>query len=264
MSTEQTRLTDVSEGDPSTPTPYRTIVKDAYDTRDDGDTSDTTLEIVAWRVETVSDEDERESIKDENGNLDYAKILDIALADVGSGEISRRTGLKSYRDDRGGRAASTIRGYKSKGGWAPPKKEGGYASSHPVKRVLRRYARINDLGHFEDDESQSEAPGPSKRGPEVDAEPIDLGAMKRAYKLARSIASQNGFVFAPRSGDPVAVEDNERLDPDEIRPDDRPVGDTKAAAFVEKPNGSTYEYQIDLDTKDLVRDPDDVPPSGVL
>lgn len=254
MSTEQTTLGDGS-------TAYRSIVKDAYSTRDAGKSSDTRLEIVAWRVETVADDEDEATIKDESGNLRYNRILDVALADLGAEEIAERTSLKTYRDDRGGRAASTIRGYRQNASRLRSKAEGGLPSSHPVKRVLRRYARSNDLGHFEDDAAEEDGRGPDT--PE-DAAPIDKGAMFRAYKLARSIASQAGFVFAPQSGDPVAVEDNERIDHDEIRSDDRPVGDTKAAAFVEKPEGSTYEYQIDLDAKDLVRDPDDVPPSGVL
>ena len=253
---QQSTLTD-------RPTPYRSIVKDAYSTRDDGKSSDTRLEIVAWRVETVTDDDDEDSLKDESGNLRYNNILDAALDELGAEEIARRTSLKSYADDRGGRAASTIRGYKRNASRLRQHAEGGLKSSHPVKRVLRRYARSRDMGHFEEDSSTDEG-GPELTDDPEDAAPIDKSAMFGAYKLARSIASQSGFVFAPQSGDPVAVEDNERLDPDEIRPDDRPVGDTKAAAFVEKADGSTYEYQVDLDAKDLVRDPDDVPPTGVL
>lgn len=262
MTPEQTTLVDHTDE----PTPYRTIVKDAYTTRDDNKDSDTRLEIVAWRVETVEpddDEDDEENIKDESGNLRYNRILDAALDELGADELAERTQLKSYADDRGGRAASTIRGYASDPSYLRPKSEGGLPSSHPVKRVLRRYARSRDLGHFEDDASTDEGDegGPVVVDDPEDAAPIDKGAMFRAYKLARSIASQAGFVFAPQSGEPVAVEDNERLDPDEVRPDDRPLGDTKAAAFVEKPNGATYEYQIDLDAKDLTG-LGDAPPAG--
>jgi Glu-tRNA(Gln) amidotransferase subunit E-like FAD-binding protein len=61
----------------------------------------------------------------------------------------------------------------------------------------------------------------------------------------------------------VAIEDNEIIDRDEIRAADRPIGDTKAAAFVEKSDGSTYEYQIDLDAGDL--EPlGDAPPAGAI
>jgi len=251
----QTTLVDRPES-----TPYRTIVKDAYTTRDEGKSSDTRLEIVAWRVETVTDDEDEESLKDETGKLRYNDILDAALDDLGADELARRTSLKSYADDRGGRAASTIRGYRRNASRLRSKAEGGLPSNHPVKRVLRRYARSNDLGHFEEDSSTDEE-GPELVDDEEDAAPIELGAMMRAYKLARSIASQAGFVFAPQQGEPVAVEDNEKIDHDEIRPDDRPVGDTKAAAFVEKPDGSTYEYQIDLDAKDLTG-LGDAPPAG--
>jgi len=240
-------------------TPYRTIVKDAYSTRSDRTDGETRLEIVAWRVETVADDEDEGTIKDESGSLRYNRILDVALADAGADEIARRTSLKTYADEQGGRAASTIRGYRRNASRLRQKSEGGLPSGHPVKRVLRRYARSNDLGHFEDDKATDDGRGPSP--PVEGAEPIETEAMFRAYKLARSIASQAGFVFAPQSGDPVAVEDNERLDPDEIRSDDRPLGDTKAAAFVEKPDGSTYEYQIDLDAKDLDA-LDDAPPAG--
>ena len=186
----------------------------------------------------------RATIDLDDGTLKYAKILDIALADAGAEEISRRTGLKSYADDRGGRAESTIRGYRQNAGRMKPKDQGGLPSSHPVKRVLRRYARSNDLGHFQDDESTEYDPD--------DAEPIDMGKLKAAFKLARSIASQNGFVFAGRDAPPEAEEDNERIDYDEIRRHDRPLGDTTAACLLEKPSGEIYEYEIDLDQGELV------------
>lgn len=258
----QTSLTETTPDENDEPPAYRTIVKDAYTSRDVTDTSDTRLEIVAWRVETADDdEDAEDTLKDESGNLRYNQILDAALDELGASEIADRTELKSYRDERGGRAASTIRGYKTNPSRLRPKSEGGLPSSHPVKRVLRRYARSRDLGHFEDDAASDDGRGPvSVEDPDA-AAPISVKAMISAYKLARSIASQQGFVFAPQQGEPKAVEDNERIDRDEIRPDDRPVGDTKAAAFVEKPNGSTYEYQIDLDAKDLTA-LDSVPPGG--
>jgi len=247
---------------------YRSIVKDAYSTRDDGKSSDTRLEIVVWKVDrdtylppSEGRDGVDDPIKTADGNLRYDKMLADALDEIGADELSRRTGLKSYSDERGGRAASTIRGYKYADDWVPPKDEGGYANSHPIKRVLRRYARSQDKGHFEDDAAGDERVSLPPRGERFVSGEIDMGAMFRAYKLARSIASQAGFVFAPQSGDPVAVEDNERIDDDEVRAADRPLGDTKAACFVEKPDGSTYEYQIDLDAKDLTA-LDDAPPAG--
>lgn len=250
MSVQRT-LTELTE-----PRVYRSIVKDGYTTRDEGDSSDTRLEIAAWVVMEEGDEPEEE-IKKDDGTLDYARILEIALADAGAAELSRRTGLKSYRDDRGGRAESTIRGYKQNAGRLAPKDEGGLSSSHPIKRVLRRYARSNDLGHFRDDRSTDADEGIVLG----EASPIDMGKLFGAYRLARSIASQNGFVFAPQSGEPEAVEDNERIDRDEIRRHDRPLGETHAACLLEKPDGSIYEYAIDLDSGTLVSGGES-PPGG--
>jgi len=251
MSGVQSNLTELVSDDE--PTPYRSIVKDGYTTRDDGDSSDTRLEVAAWVV--MEHEPEKENIKQDDGTLDYSKILDIALADVGASEISERTELKSYRDDRGGRAESTIRGYRQNAGRMKPKDAGGLPSSHPVKRVLRRYARSNDLGHFQDDEAKDDAELVE------DAAPIDMAKLFAAYRLARSIASQQGFVFLPQSGEPEAVEDNERIDSDEIRRHDRPLGETHAACLLEKPSGEIYEYEIDLDNGELVRD-GAIPPGG--
>ncbi len=251
MSGVQQTITELVSDDG--PNAYRSIVKDGYTTRDDGDSSDTRLEIAAWVV--MEHEPEEENIKQDDGTLDYSKILDIALADLGADEISRRTSLKSYADDRGGRAESTIRGYRQNASRLDPKDRGGLPSSHPVKRVLRRYARSNDLGHYQDDESKDDVELVE------DAAPIDMSKLFAAYRLARSIASQQGFVFAPQSGEPEAVEDNERIDRDEIRRHDRPLGETHAACLLEKPDGSIYEYEIDLDNGELVRG-GDLPPGG--
>lgn len=243
---------------------YRTIVKDAYTTRDAHETSDTTLEVVAWRVQsrrwlpgTRGQEGVEDPIKTFTGRLLYGKILAKARDELGTGEISRRTKLKSYADEKGGRAESTIRGYDSE-------TLRNLTSSHPVKRVLRRWARSQDLGHFEDDEATDEEPAIEPReGEWIGKGEIDLDAMKRAYKLARSIASQEGFVFAPQEGEPVAVEDNERIDEDEVRQEDRPLGDTKGAVLLVKPTGKTYEYRVHYDEKTLERVYDeDLPPGG--
>lgn len=252
MSGVQKKLTELVSDDE--PTPYRSIVKDGYSTRDEGDAGDTRLEIAAWVV--MEHDPEKEKIKDDDeGTLDYAKILDIALADAGAEEISRRTGLKSYADDRGGRAESTIRGYRQNAGRLKPKDAGGLPSGHPVKRVLRRYARSNDLGHFQDDKARDDVELVE------DAAPIDMAKLTAAYRLARSIASQQGFVFAPQSGEPEAVEDNERIDRDEIRRHDRPLGETHAACLLEKPSGELYEYEIDLDNGELISG-GAIPPGG--
>jgi len=226
--------------------PYRSIVKDAYATRGDGGAGDTRLEIAAW---VVMENEGDLVVKDEEGRLMYDRILDLALGKienpsgetVAASEISRRTGLKVYRDDNGGRAPSTIRGYLDN-----RDRLEGLPSSHPIKRVLRRWARSRDLGHFEDDESR-------ERVPDEQAEPIDMDSLFAAFRLARMIASKEGFTFAPQSGDPDAVEDNERIDYDEIRTEDRPLGDTKAGVLLVKPSGKMYEYEVDLDTQSLVR-----------
>lgn len=245
-------------------TTYRSIVKDGYTTRDPQESN---VEVMAWKVDRdveLSRQPPREGVEDPiktaSGNLRYDKILDDALDEIGADEISRRTGLKSYRDDRGGRAESTVRGYQYKDGWGEPKDDGGLPSSHPVKRVLRRYARSQDKGHFEEDEAGDEQLALDARPARTIPGTIDMDALKRAFKLARSICSQNGIVFVDRDGNPSAVEDNERIDSDEVRPADRPIGETKAACQVEK-NGSIYEYEIDLDNKDLIRD-GDMPPEG--
>jgi len=229
-------------------TPYRSIVKDGYTTRDTNDTNDTDLEIIVWKVKQHKGD---LVLKDENGNLRYDRIIDLALDDIGSKDIARRTRLKSYRDDQGGRAASTIRGYRSRPDLMRPKPLGGLPSSHPVKRVLRRWARSQNLGHFGGED------------PPDDANPIDMTRLKAAYRLARSIASQEGFGFVPRDGDPVAVEDNERIDTDEIRTEDRPVDDTHGAVLLTKPSGQKYEYRVDFDMKELERhEGSDLPPHG--
>ena len=246
---------------------YRTIVKDAYSTRDGG--GDTRVEVMAWKVdqdqwldgtpgrEGIDPEEApggEDAIMNRDRTLRYDRILDEALDDLGAEEISRRTELKSYRDDRGGRAESTIRGYKYNPERLEDEADGGVGSDHPVKRVLRRYARSRDLGHYEDGESRADEPIElPPRGGEMLSGKIDLQAIKRAFRLARSIASENGLVFVDRSGDGQAVEDNERIDEDEIRRYDRPIGDVKAACLLIKPDGQTYEYKIDLDSRDLER-----------
>jgi len=223
--------------------PYRSIVKDGYTTRDGG--GENRLEVAAWRIE---ESDGELVIKNPDGTLRYEVILDFALgviehpdaSEKTSKELAELTALKSYRDERGGRAASTIRGYTSGDTLS------NLPSSHPVKRVLRRWARSQDIGHFENDES-------TERTPNDDAEPIDMGELFAAYRMARMIASMEGFVFVPSSGEPEAKEDNERIDYDEIRRQDSPVGETHAGVLLEKPDGKMYEYRVDFDTKSLER-----------
>jgi hypothetical protein len=239
---------------------YRSIVKDAYSTRDPAQNR---VEIMAWKVKeegyippSEGTEGVEDPIKNALGNLRYDKILEDAIEEIGADELSRRTGLKSYRDEQGGRAASTIRGYQYESDWVPPKDKGGYESSHPIKRVLRRYARSQDKGHFEDDEATDQQPATEGHPGRYYGGKIDMEDLKAAYRLARSICSQEGLVFVDRHGDAEAVEDNERIDRDEIRSHDRPIGETKAAVQVEKADGYTAEYWIDLDNKKLVRDDD--------
>jgi len=224
--------------------PYRSIVKDGYTTRDGGG-GKKRLEVAAWRLE---EDDGELVIKNPDGTLRYELILDLALGRIEhpdanattAEDLSERTSLKSYADDRGGRAASTIRGYMSGDTLS------NLPSSHPIKRVLRRWARSQDLGHFEDDSA-------TERTPRDDADPIDMGELFGVYRMARMIASMEGFVFVPQSGEPETVEDNERIDYDEIRRQDRPVGETHAGVLLEKLDGKLYEYRVDFDTKSLER-----------
>lgn len=242
-------------------TPYRSIVKDGYSTNDP---TDNAVEVAAWRIETVAPgpepPDDEERIKTEAGNLLYSKILDTALDELGAEELSRRTGLKSYRDERGGRAESTIKGYRYSDEWTPPKEQGGFGSSHPIKRVLRRYARSRDIGHFRDDKARDDEE--IQLGPVIGAEPIDIEEIEAMFRLARLIASKHGLVFVGDGPVPRAEEDNERIDHDEIRGVDRPIGETKAGVHVVKADGSTFEYEIDLDQQTMTRADGYEPPEG--
>ena len=236
--------------------PYRSIVKDAYTTRDEGDDSDTRLEIVVWKVVKHKPD---EPIKNDDGRLDYDKILRKLIDEEGltQTEIAETTHADSYRDEQGGRSRSTVgRYYRGEASLNELLEK--QDADHPILRVVRRRARSRDLGHFQQDQSRDDL----SIDPDAE-EPIDTTALESAFTGARSIASQNGFVFAPQSGTPIAVEDNERIDHDEIRRHDRPLGEVHAACMLEKPDGSVYEYQIDLDTGTLEPAGDNsIPPGG--
>lgn len=89
----------------------------------------------------IRDDDER--IKDDEGRLDYRAMLAVAVEQESVDELARRTGLKSYADDRGGRTAPAVRAYLTGSSSFE-----NVPSSHPLKRVLRRFARSRGLGHF--------------------------------------------------------------------------------------------------------------------
>jgi len=199
---------------------YRSIVKDGVVTRDDEEESRS--ELAVWLIKPAEIEEELLQTKI-GGEVQYKTILEVALgrrqAPAGAtpttaNELSQRTELSSYADSRGGRSASTIRGYLSNDTLTR------LPSSHPVKRVLRRYIRSQQFGHF----SESE-PDPDKT--------------TRA----------------------VSVEDNERIDKDEIRPNDRPLGEVQASLLLE--SGSyTQEYRIDLDDRTVTPEDGLTPPGG--
>jgi len=230
---------------------YRSIVKDGVVTRDDEEESRS--ELAVWLIKPAEIEEELLQTKI-GGEVQYKTILEVALgrrqAPAGAtpttaNELSQRTELSSYADSRGGRSASTIRGYLSNDTLTR------LPSSHPVKRVLRRYIRSQQFGHF----SESE-PDPDN------TEPIDMDRMFGAFRLAKMICiGQPLKINIVRDARPVAVEDNERIDKDEIRPDDRPLGEVQAALLLE--SGSyIQEYRIDLDDRTVTPEDGLAPPGG--
>lgn len=104
------------------------------------------------RIDGTPIRDETERVKDpESGTLDYHKLLRLMLEQTTQSEVADRTALKSYADDRGGRSRSTVSDY-ARG----VQSFASVASSHPLKRVVRRWARSNDVGHFLGDESRDD------------------------------------------------------------------------------------------------------------
>jgi len=145
--------------------------------------------------------------------------------------LADRTETKSYRDARGGRSESTIRGYLSNDTLSR------LPSSHPVKRALRREIRSNKLGHFADDTTEDELP-----------EPIDMERLNRAFKRARRIVGDN-IKYVSATTTQEAIEDNKLIDEQDIRVIDE-IDEILAAAHVEK-GGRNYEYRIDLSNETL-------------
>ena len=235
---------------------YRSIVKDGHVTRTDGKTS--RAELAVWMVKKAELDPAAQITTKVGGRVQYKTILEVALGrrqldgvtPTTADEISRRTKLSSYADSRGGRSANTIRGYLSNDTLS------GLPSSHPVKRILRRYVRSQGFGHFADGDGDPE-----------NAEPIDQERMLSAYTLAKMICIGQPLyinIVATTSG--VSVEDNERIDQDEIRPDDRPLGEVQAALLLEVDNGIgddyVQEYRIDLDDRDVTKEDGLTPPGG--
>jgi len=232
--------------------PFRSIIKDGQTT--DEEYRSTDVEISAWVIQRAAvDIDATASgslMLKVDGELQYDTILEVVLGrrrvegyDPRSAqELADRTESKSYADDRGGRSASTIRGYLSNDTLER------VPSSHPVKRVLRREIRTYELGHFAEQETTTAADLP---------EPIDMAALRRAYKMARRIAADSGLGFVSNESFSEAIEDNKLISEEEIRPVDRPTGDYKASVHVIKssPSGSeleTYEYEVDFDGEKLI------------
>ena len=232
--------------------PFRSIIKDGQTT--DEDYRSTDVEISAWIVKRAAvdiDATARGSlILKVDGELQYDTILEVVLGrrsvdgyDPRSAqELADRSESDAYRDDRGGRSASTIRGYLSGDTLQ------GLPSSHPVKRVLRREIRTYDLGHFAEQETSTAADLPS---------PINMTSLLDAYKRARVAAEESGLKFLRALPVAEAIEDNKLISESDIRPADRPTGDFKASVMVTKNSkgGSeidTYEYEVDLDSKTLI------------
>jgi hypothetical protein len=232
--------------------PFRSIIKDGQTY--DEDYRSTDVEISAWVIKRAAvDIDATASgslILKVDGELQYDTILEVVLGrrqvegyDPRSAqELADRTESNSYADDRGGRSASTIRGYLSNDTLER------LPSSHPVKRVLRREIRTYDLGHFAEQETTTAGDLP---------QPIDMAALRRAYKFARKITGDSGLGFVSEQPFSEAIEDNKLISEQEIRPADRPTGDFKASVHVMKnsPSGSeleTYEYEVDFDGEKLI------------
>jgi len=88
-------------------------------------------------------------------------------------------------------------------------------------------------------------------------QPIDMAALRGAYKMARRIAADSGLSFVTNESFSEAIEDNKLISEGEIRPVDRPTGDFKASVHVIKnsPSGTeleTYEYEVDFDGEKLI------------
>jgi hypothetical protein len=158
--------------------PFRSIIKDIQSYK----TTKTVVEVAVWEIQRAAVDvkpDPRASlVLKVDGKLQYDTILQVVLGrrevegydPLTASGLADRTETKSYRDARGGRSESTIRGYLSNDTLSR------LPSSHPVKRALRREIRSNKLGHFADDTTEDELP-----------EPIDMERLNRAFKRARRI-----------------------------------------------------------------------------
>jgi hypothetical protein len=241
--------------------PFRSIIKDGQTYSADRREYD--VEIAAWTIKrapvNISADPKGSVITKVGGELRYNTILEVVLgrrelqgySPRTPQELAERTESKTYRDEQGGRSASTIRGYLSNDTLE------GLPSSHPVKRVLRREIRTYNIGHFATEDMQTTS-GDLPR-------PINMNSLEATYRLARKIASDNGLVFLDASPVSEAIEDNKLIDEAEIRPVDRPTGDFKASVMVIKESRSgeelsTYEYKVDLDKRTLESIDDYGPP----
>jgi len=230
--------------------PFRSIIKDGQTYSADRREYD--VEIAAWTIKrapvNISADAKGSVITKVDGELRYNTILEVVLgrrelqgySPRTPQELAEKTENKSYRDEQGGRSASTIRGYLTNDTLE------GLPSSHPVKRVLRREIRTYKIGHFAEEQTTSEDL----------PRPINMNSLEATYRRARVIASENGLVFLDNNPVSEAIEDNKLIDEAEIRPVDRPTGDFKASVMVIKESRSgeelsTYEYKVDLDKRTL-------------
>jgi len=219
--------------------PFRSIIKDIQSYK----TTKTVVEVAVWEIQRAAVDvkpDPRASlVLKVDGKLQYDTILQVVLGrrevegydPLTASGLADRTETKSYRDARGGRSESTIRGYLSNDTLSR------LPSSHPVKRALRREIRSNKLGHFADDTTEDELP-----------EPIDMERLNRAFKRARRIVGDN-IKYVSATTTQEAIEDNKLIDEQDIRVIDE-IDEILAAAHVEK-GGRNYEYRIDLSNETL-------------
>jgi len=222
--------------------PFRSIIKDIQSYK----TTKTVIEVAVWEIQRaavgVEPDPQASLVLKVDGDLQYDTILEVVLGrrevegydPLSASKLAERTESKSYRDARGGRSESTVRGYLSND------RLSRLPSSHPVKRALRREIRSNKLGHFADE-------GETVTSDEL-PEPIDMERLGRAFKRARRIVGDN-IKFVSATTTQEAVEDNKLIDEQDIRVIDE-IDEILAAAHVEK-GGRQYEYRIDLSNETL-------------
>lgn len=90
---------------------------------------------------------------------------------------------------------------------------------------------------------------------QVSEEEIDMSELRAKWEMAIEIAVSAGRIIPARLLDPTkpAVEDNERIDHDEVRPVDGPLGEPNGTITIIRP-WETYEYGIVFSRGTLTED----------